>query len=432
MQLASKKSCLTLFRFYMELIGIFVLINPVYAQDATSLFNNFSDRIYQIRIIEQATGKQAAIGSGFQISQDGMVVTNYHVVSEYTRYPGRYRIEYAAHNGVTGELQLIDIDVINDLSLLKKDDFLGNNLELAGGLPLQGEAIYSLGNPHDLGLTVVPGTYNGIAKYSLYKRIHFSGSINPGMSGGPVLNARGEVIGVNVSTAGNQISFLVPLDKLSELINRPRTGPIVLEEIELIIANQLSSNQQLVISDLLDSEWLTSDFKGVSIPNEIAEYIRCWGSSENNPDVAYENFMSICSQDEYIFLASEFTTGNIVYQFNWVESDELNVFQFYNLYQAQIENVYPDNYAGKDHVTNFECHEDFHTKDSNSGEKITSKGTFCARKYKEYPGLYDVLYLGAALHNNHQGLVTHFTLAGVSMDMALKFTKKFLANVTWN
>lgn len=432
MQLASKKSRLLIFRFYLKLMGVLVLINPVYAQDASSLFNNFSDRIYQIRIIEQASGKQAAIGSGFQISQDGMVVTNYHVVSEYTRYPGRYRIEYAAHNGVTGELQLIDIDVINDLSLLKKDDFLGNNLELADRLPLQGEAIYSLGNPHDLGLTVVPGTYNGIAKYSLYKRIHFSGSINPGMSGGPVLNARGEVIGVNVSTAGNQISFLVPLNKLSELINRPRTGPIVLEEIELIIANQLSNNQQMVISDLLDSEWLTSDFKGANIPNEIAEYIRCWGSSENDPDVAYENFMSICSQDEYVFLDSEFTTGNIVYQFNWIESDELNVFQFYNLYQQQIENVYPDNYAGKDHVTNFECHEDFYNKDSISGELITSKGTFCARKYKKYPGLYDVLYIGASLHNNHQGLVSHFTLAGVSMDMALKFTRKFLANVTWN
>ncbi len=413
------------------LAGLF-FASMVYGQDATSLFNNYSDRIYQIRIIEEATGKQAAIGSGFQISQDGMVVTNYHVVSEYTRYPGRYRIEYASHNGLTGELQLIDIDVINDLSILKKDDFLGNYLELADGLPLQGEAIYSLGNPHDLGLTVVPGTYNGIARYSLYKRIHFSGSINPGMSGGPVLNAQGEVIGVNVSTAGNQISFLVPLEKLARLVNKPRSGPLVLEEIKSTITDQLSNNQEEVISNLLNSEWVTSEFKGADIPNEIADYIRCWGSSDNNPDIAYRNFMSICSQDEYIFLDSEFTTGNIVYQFNWIESDELNVFQFYNLFQAQIENVYPDNYADKDHVSNFECHEDFHSKDSESGEVITTKGTFCARRYNEYPGLYDVLYLGAAVHNNHQGLVSHFTLAGVSMDMALQFTSKFLSSITWN
>ena len=66
-----------------------------------------------------------------------------------------------------------------------------------------------------------------------------------------------------------------------------------------------------------------------------------------------------------------------------------------------------------------------------NGEVVT-KGTFCARAYKEYPGLYDVLYLGAAVHENRRGLVSHFTLAGVSMEMAMAFTRKFLAAITWN
>ena len=188
----------------------------------------------------------------------------------------------------------------------------------------------------------------------------------------------------------------------------------------------------MIINDLVNKQWMTSQFRSATIPNEIAGYIRCWGSSENGAEIKYENFMSICSQDEYIFLSGNFTTGSIVYQFNWLESDELNIFQFYNLYQAQIENVYPDNYAGRDDVTNFECHEDFHSKSSQQDIKIVTKGTFCARKYKEYPGLFDVLYLGATVHENHNGLVSHFTLAGVSMDMAIKFTEKFLSNITWN
>jgi serine protease Do len=418
--------------YHLLIAGMLLSGEHLNAQDATSLFNTYSHQIYQIRIIEQASGKQAALGSGFQISHDGMVVTNYHVVSEYTSHPDRYRIEYVDQDGSSGELQLIDIDVINDLSLLKKDDYLGDYLELATSLPLQGESIFSLGNPHDLGLTVVPGTYNGIAGHSLYKRIHFSGSINPGMSGGPVLNTEGKVIGVNVSTAGNQISFLVPLDRLAELVQRSRTGPIPIESIKLAITEQLTSNQEKIISDLLKKEWMTSQFRGATIPNEIAGYIRCWGSSDIEDDIAYENFMSICSQDEYIFLSGSFTTGSIVYQFNWLESEELNIFQFYNLFQSQIENVFPDNYAGKDDVTNFKCHEDFLSKDSKQGVEIVTKGTFCARKYKEYPGLFDVLYLGATVQDNKKGLLSHFTLAGVSMDMAIKFTKKFLSNITWN
>jgi serine protease Do len=414
------------------IVGLLLLSNTLYGQDATSLFNAYSNRIYQIRIIEQATGDQAALGSGFQISSDGLVVTNYHVVSEYTSHPDRYRIEYVSNLGIKGELQLIDIDVINDLSLLKKEGYQSDSLQLAESLPLQGEYIYSLGNPHDIGLTVVPGTYNGIASHSLYKRIHFSGSINPGMSGGPVLNSEGHVVGVNVSTAGNQISFLVPLDKLKELVQRTRAGPIPVEGYKTTITDQLTKNQEEIISDLMNNDWITSQFKGATIPSEIAEYIRCWGSSDNTPDIAYENFMSICSQDEYIFLSGSFFTGSIVYQFTWLESEELNTLQFYNLYQSQIQNVYPDNLAAKENVTNFECQDEFHSKDSLQGREIVTKGTFCARKYKEYPGLFDVLYLGASLHDNHQGLISHFTLAGVSMEMAIKFTEKFLSNITWN
>ncbi len=422
------------FLFIYYLVGVLLLFTAgkVIAQDATSLFNEYSNRIYQIKILEQASSKQAALGSGFQISHDGMVITNYHVISEYTSHPGRYRIEYVSFDGSSGELSLVDIDVINDLAILKRDDFLGSYLELASSLPKQGESIFSLGNPHDLGLTVVPGTYNGIANHSLNERIHFSGSINPGMSGGPVLNSAGKVIGVNVSTAGNQISFLVPLDRLSALINRDRNGPIVVEEIKSTITSQLMQYQDLIFSELTNKDWVISEFRGVSIPNEIADYIRCWGSSDNSPDIAYENFMSICSQEEYIYLSGNFTTGNIVYQFTWLESDELNIMQFYNLYQSQIENVYPDNFAGRDDVSNYVCHEDFHSKRSQQDSRVVTKGTFCARKYKEYPGLYDVLYLGASVHDNRKGLVSHFTLAGVSLDTAQQFTSKFLASITWN
>ncbi len=423
----------TFHKVWLLVFGLMLNPDLLPAQDAISLFKQYNDRIYQIRILEQASGKQAALGSGFQISADGTVVTNYHVVSEYTKHPERYRIEFAGFDGRQGELMLVDIDVINDLALLKKADTTGQYLELANGLPLQGEAIYSLGNPHDLGLTVVPGTYNGMAAYSLYERIHFSGSINPGMSGGPALNSAGQVIGVNVATSGNQISFLVPLDRLADLINRPRNGPIQLDDINSIITAQLMQNQQRVIGDLINNDWQTTTFKQANIPNEIAGYIRCWGMSADDPDLAYENIMSVCSQEENIYLSGSFTTGTIVYQFNWLESDGLNVVQFYNAYQTQIESVFPDNAAGKEDVTSFECHEDFHAKQSAGQDReIITKGTFCARQYRQYPGLYDVLYLGATVNENRSGLVSHFTLAGVSMEMAQQFTRKFLASITWN
>ena len=118
------------------------------------------------------------------------------------------------------QLQLLDVDVVNDLALLYWQDGSGNAFQLANSNPRQGEMIYSFGNPMDIGMTVVPGTYNGIKETSFFQRVHLTASINPGMSGGPALNSVGEVVGINVSTAGNQISFLVPVERLKTLLSQ--------------------------------------------------------------------------------------------------------------------------------------------------------------------------------------------------------------------
>ena len=69
---------------------------------------------------------------------------------------------------------------------------------LAGKLP-KGERLFAMGNPLDLGFTIVEGTYNGLVDYSYNERIHFSGALNPGMSGGPTVTADGRIAGINVA-----------------------------------------------------------------------------------------------------------------------------------------------------------------------------------------------------------------------------------------
>ena len=172
--------------YLLQLTLLLLLVQPAFAQDeqnAKELFNQFSDRIFKVRVLELSSGNQASIGSGFQIGDEGLIVTNFHVVSEYVHYPHRYKIVIEDKHGDNFDLELINFDVINDLALLKSHGINAISIRLAERLPAKGEPIFSLGNPHDLGLSVVPGTFNGIANHSLYGRIHVSGAINSGMSG---------------------------------------------------------------------------------------------------------------------------------------------------------------------------------------------------------------------------------------------------------
>ncbi|QHJ12098.1 Putative serine protease HhoB [Paraglaciecola mesophila] len=399
-------------------------------QTAQNLFSHYQSALYQIRIIELGSGNKSSIGSGFQINEAGVLVTNYHVVSEYVYFPEKYRIEYLAANGTVGELSLVNIDVVNDLALVQvqSDSKSTDFFSLSAHLPEQGSSIYSLGNPHDLGMIVVPGTFNGIKKNSFYQRIHFTGSINPGMSGGPVVNPEGEVVGVNVATAGNQIGFLVPLTKIRALVSTNEFTPISTNEYKRVIAAQLMDNQQRLFERLEHEEWKLNELGGAKIPTLTGPLLSCWGDSNSaDQEALYLSVENRCSLDEEIFVHGGLRTGGIEIEFEWLESDEFGAHRFYDFFSGSISGASAGNHAGKNDVSNYQCKQDIvaNTHD------VKTKSILCLRAYKEFPHLYDVLYIGATLNHESQGLISHFTLAGVSQGSAMRFTKQFVGAIAW-
>ncbi|GAC34938.1 S1 family peptidase [Paraglaciecola polaris] len=399
-------------------------------QTAQNLFSHYQTALYQIRIIELGSGNKSSIGSGFQINDSGVLVTNYHVVSEYVYFPEKYRIEYLAADGSVGNLSLVNIDVVNDLALVQVQGEKASSdfFPLSDSLPEQGSSIYSLGNPHDLGMIVVPGTFNGIKKNSFYQRIHFTGSINPGMSGGPVVNPEGKVVGVNVATAGNQIGFLVPLTKVYTLIENEGLASLDTKDYKHVIAEQLMKNQQRLFDRLEHGVWKSSDLGGAKIPTLEGAMLSCWGDSNSaDQEALYLSVENRCRLDEEIFLHGGLRTGGIEIEFEWLESAEFGAHRFYDFFSGSTSGAGAGNQAGKNDVSNYQCKQDIVT----NTHQVKTKSTFCLRAYKEFPHLYDVLYIGATLNHDSQGLISHFTLAGVSQDSAMRFTKQFVGALAW-
>jgi len=398
------------------------------AEQAEQIFHQLAPSLYQIRLIDKASGEKSTIGSGFQITADGLIATNYHVVSGFARYPHKYQLEYLDHQGNKGDLTLESVDVINDLALVKRAVTARMPyFTIAQHPPIKGEEIYSLGNPHDLGMIVVPGTYNGLKKESFNERIHFTGAVNPGMSGGPVVNAHAEVVGVNVATSGNQIGFLVPHQKLLALFNSYQQQPP--RNIDKQIHAQLIANQQALISAILAKPWPQKILGNGIIPDFDVPFIRCWGESNaDRRDALALLVVTNCRLEENTYLDSGFSTDIIEMEFRYMKSKNLNTLKFYNLYQQQLYRVGPDNQAGKNDVTEYQCHHDLVKNANNS---INYKAIFCTRAYKKFPQLFDVLYLSASIDKNDQALISHFTLAGVTQKSATAFTKQFMEAVSW-
>src|SRR4030095_6622954 len=154
------------------------------------------------------------------------------------------------------------------------------------------------------------GTYNGLLPHTLYPKVHFTGSLNPGMSGGPTLTHAGTVIGVNVATEGEQISFLVPAERVLALLektvrfeSRPVNG--FLAEA----GRQIYVNQERYLSGVVSATTPSIDLGPYTLPTKPADFFRCWADAVRRKELPYVAVTHDCSTDDYVFVSSEQSSG---------------------------------------------------------------------------------------------------------------------------
>ncbi|MBV1931636.1 MAG: serine protease, partial [Porticoccaceae bacterium] len=241
---------------------------------AKRLFDESAPMVFQVKVIDKGSGNKSTIGSGFQIAPSGVIATNYHVVSKYVLDKEQHSIEVLDHNDMPVAASLINFDVVHDLALLQLKQAQEPSFTLSLEPLLQGTRIYSMGNPHDLGMTIIEGNYNGLVEGSRYQKYLFSGSLNGGMSGGPVLDSDGEIIGVNVSKGGEQLSFLVPVTHLNNLMAQGYT-PLDSEQYKTHTLNSLIEDQDEYYKALFELDWQTKAFQQFELPDKIHESLKC-------------------------------------------------------------------------------------------------------------------------------------------------------------
>jgi serine protease Do len=393
------------------------------------LFDAARDKLVQIRILTRAGSSQASVGSGFLIAADGTTLTNYHVVSQLVLEPLRFRAEYVRVDGKRGEVALVGFDVIHDLALVRLEGISNAahfNLREENDPLRQGEKIFSLGNPLDLGFAISEGTYNGLVERRLYEQIHFTGALNPGMSGGPAVDEQGRVIGVNVAGTGGELAnLLVPLTYVRPLLATSRD----VQADKKLIAAQLQKHQTTMIDALL-AKPLPRQALG---PAEVAvgddKLLRCWGSSNAKPDKVYRTETINCALRSSLFIDSSFTTGTVKWDHTYRTGEKLGSFRFANWQQrsSQLSGLTsgalekPTRYLTRPH-----CHEDFVTSNG-----IAFRAATCVRAHREFDGLFDMNVTATSVDRNTEGLTSSLQVTGVSFANGNRLLKAFMEASKW-
>lgn len=398
---------------------------PLRAQDWTTedVYTRHQESVVQVRIIDAKGGAKRSIGSGFLVSDDGRLVSNFHVVADFVHHPENHRAEWQASDGSTGALELLDVDVVHDLAVMQATDLVGRPfLAVESNLPNMGERIFALGFPYDLGLTIVEGTYNGLLEKSLYERIHLTASINPGMSGGPALDRAGNVIGVNVASAGEQVGFLVPARHVIGLLTRDDAA--TRGELMDRIGAQLKANQAQYLIDLMQAEFPTVALGNYRVPSALAKYISCWSQTEQDNERLIDRTELSCQNEDDVFLTAELATGSIRYEHALRQARRIGGLRFWAQMERDFSSFYGNLGGDKSTVTGFECHSDFVDEAG-----IKRKLSLCARRYREFPGLYDLVQRQVSLDADGRSLQSTLVLTGVDREHGLKFARRFVESI---
>jgi len=229
-------------------------------------------------VVENDVGQPVSLGSGF-IVRDGVIATNLHVIEGGSR-------GYAKLIGKSEKLSIegtVGIDPVHDLALVQILGGRGGTLSLSTNDAAEvGELVYAVGNPQGLEGTFSQGIVSGIRTVKSDRLLQITAPISPGSSGGPVLNSRGEIIGVAVATfrGGQNLNFAVPVEYLRKLLAVPQNlSPL---------GGKRSSKRKSVIADFGSKstegvrggqltwayQWVASGQYAFSLRNQMREAVK--------------------------------------------------------------------------------------------------------------------------------------------------------------
>jgi S1-C subfamily serine protease len=398
---------------------------PPPSSAAQQLYSDAKADLLQIRMLLKNGRSQSTVGSGFLVGDGNLVLTNYHVVSQMALDPDVYVGEYVDTDGKSGPVQLLAVDVLHDLAVVRVDRH-GSGFFKVPERPVklaQGQPLYSLGNPLDLGFAISEGAYNGVVTRSFYDQLMFTGPINSGMSGGPTVTETGTVAGVNVSKRrdGELVSFLVPVKYAQELLRKVGSQGDPPKDFNPLIGQQLLAHQKVMIDTLLATPLSIKTMGPYQVPVRESGQVRCWGHSNVKSEATYNADTVSCAMEAAIYVSDTQQTGYVSMTHQYLRSTSLQPLRFAFLASSRFR-VDRIGSTRDTRLTGPSCTEEFVRTRS-----LPLRAVTCVRAYRKFAGLYNFTLLTASTDDAQASLQSRLDVSGVSFENGMRVTRAFLS-----
>lgn len=284
------------------------------------------------------TGKQFSSGSGFVVTNDGKLITNFHVID------GAYTVKVKFYDGEFFNVtNILGYDKNNDVAVLKITKNTEEYLKISTEKVKTGDTVYALGNPLGVENIFSQGI---VSRESISANgidcIAFTAPISPGNSGGPLVNTKGEVVGINsmYMPDGQNLNFAILIEKVVALkLDSPTTSQalynaMLKENAFDILCNYINVHYNVLSNDIPMIFKETPE----TATDVGAEYILAFDSEENS--VYVQMIISTGGQRKYALEMLILDTGG-AYRLSFYD---------YEANQTTIEayvnsSIVPNNYA---------------------------------------------------------------------------------------
>jgi serine protease Do len=414
-------------------LALSVLVASQNTVPSEGAYARLKPSLFTIEIHSGNREAKSSLGSGYLVSSDGLIATNYHVVESFIKDPIRNQLR-ARMETSEFPLSLVQFDLVNDIAIVRSAEAAstGKPLALAAKPPSIGERIISFGNPEGLGMSLIEGNANGFATKGVVPRLLLSMPLNSGMSGGPILNARDEVVGTNVSVQwmSNSLSFGVPVQALRDLLSRP---PLEITKDAL----QAETNRQIDAFEKKTAIALTSALQtqasgpplrvGGARSRPLPEAFACW---DNRQEFDREGVVKSQYGCDLQFTPALDTVGAIASVQIQIEhfTSARSSYGFYGYlpFHAQSHQDVQPRAAGDPDLGPPEC-----VSDRVRIGAETWKTTTCAVAFKASPGFFDIDLVATSLSRPREAIFVSLDFRGFRMKSALDLTRRFIENITW-